>query len=53
MPAILPRIASGIVWFHITARKIPEDMSAAPAAASATSARASESTKPNATIASP
>ena len=38
IPAIRPRIASGIVWFHIVARKIPEDMSAAPAAASASSA---------------
>ena len=46
-------MASGIVWFHITARKIPEDMSAAPAAASAIRARTSASAKPKAMIATP
>ena len=44
---------SGIVWFQSTCRKMPDDMSAAPAAASATRARASEPEKPKARIATP
>jgi len=53
MPASRPRRPSGIVWFHIVERKMPEDMSAAPAAARNASASASEPAKPKPATAAP
>jgi len=53
MPARRPRRLSGIVWFQIVARKMPDDMSAAPAAARNASASGSDPAKPKPAIAAP
>jgi hypothetical protein len=46
IPAGRPRRPSGIVWFQIVARKMADDMSAAPASARNASASGSEPTRP-------
>ena len=53
IPASRPRRSSGIVWFHIVERKIPDDMSAAPASARNASASGSESGEPEQATATP